>query len=103
MDSPGSDGSDGLTYSFKPSLMGAPFALRLTPTGLEWKRGRYDGRIRYDRIRRVRLSLSMQSSRFVAEVWPADAPKLTIWSTSWRSIVEQQRLDAAYEAFIRNL
>jgi hypothetical protein len=83
--------------------MGAPFAFRLTPAELEWSRGRHVGRIRYDRIRRVRLSLSMQSSRFMTEVWPSDGPKLTIWSTSWRSIVEQQRLDEAYDAFIRRL
>lgn len=93
-------------YAFKPSLVGAPLALRLTPTALEWSQGRPTGCIPYERIRRVRLSfrpVSMQSQRFVAEIWAEGAPKLTVSSSSWRSIFEQERLDAAYGTFVREL
>jgi hypothetical protein len=54
----------------------------------------------------VRLSfrpMTMQMRRFVTEIWPADGPKLTIASTSWRSLVEQSAKDEAYGAFIREL
>jgi len=98
--------SPDIVYAYKPSLMGAPFELRLTASGLEWSRGRYGDRIPYDRVRRLRLSfrpVTMQPHRFLAEIWPTAGPKLQVASTSWRSVVEQERLDAAYGAFIREL
>jgi hypothetical protein len=45
----------------------------------------------------------MQSHRFVAEIWSPDSPKIQIVSTSWRSPVEQVRLDRAYSGFIAEL
>ena len=98
--------SPDLVYAYKPSLLGAPFEFRLTATALEWSRGRYALSIPYDQIRRLRLSFrpaSIQSHRFLAEVWSVGAPKLQIFSTSWRSVVEQERHDAAYTAFIAEL
>jgi hypothetical protein len=94
------------TYVYKPSLLGAPFAFRLTPTALAWSKGRFSDRVPYDRIRRLRLSYrpaTMQSHRFLAEIWPVSGPKLTISSTSWRSMVEQERQDDAYRAFLTEL
>ena len=104
--SPQPGASPDLVYAYKPSLLGAPFEFRLTPTALEWRRGRYAAQIPYRQIRRLRLSfrpVSMQSHRFRTEVWSAGGPKLQIFSTSWRSIVEQERHDAAYTAFIVEL
>jgi hypothetical protein len=101
---PGSD--EVLLYEHKPSLLGAPWQFRLRPDGLAWQVGRFDGSVRYERIRRVRLTFrpaTMQPRRFVTEVWPADGPKLTIASTSWRSLAEQAPQDAAYGAFVRAL
>jgi hypothetical protein len=101
-----SGSSPDLVYAYKPSLLGAPFEFRLSPGALEWSRGRHSDRIPYERIRRVRLSfrpITMQSYRFVAEIWSAGGPKLQICSASWRSIVEQERLDAAYTTFITEL
>jgi hypothetical protein len=100
-----SDGDDP-AYSYKASLMGAAFEFRLRPDGLEWRKGRHEGRTPYGRITRVRLSfrpMTMQMRRFVAEIWPVDGPKLTIASTTWRSLVEQSAQDDAYGAFIRDL
>ncbi len=99
-------GDTDLVYSHKPSLMGAPWEFRLTPDALEWSAGRHRGRVAYARIGRVRLSfrpVTMQTRRFVAEIWPTDGPRLSIASTSWRSLVEEQAQDQAYGAFIREL
>ena len=99
-------GNTDTAYAYKPSLMGAALELRLTPAVLEWRRGRRTDRIPYTAIRRLRLSfrpVTMQSHRFLAEIWPAGGPKLQICSTSWRSVVEQERHDAAYTAFIAEL
>jgi hypothetical protein len=99
-------GSTDPVYAHKPSLMGAPWEYRLRPDALEWRMGRHEGRIAYRAIRRVRLSfrpVTMQSRRFVAEVWSAGGPKLTIASTSWRSVLEQAPQDEGYGAFVREL
>ncbi|MGZ3320193.1 MAG: hypothetical protein ACXU9C_04340, partial [Xanthobacteraceae bacterium] len=93
-------------YIHKPSLMGAPWELRLRPEALEWRTGRHEGRIPYARVTRVRLSfrpVTMQTRRFLAEVWSAGGPRLSIASTSWRSMVEQEAQDQAYGAFMREL
>jgi hypothetical protein len=101
-----SSNGDDPAYSYKASLVGAAFEFRLCPDGLEWRKGRREGRAPYGRIARVRLSfrpMTMQMRRFVTEIWPADGPKLTIASTTWRSLVEQSAQDEAYGAFIREL
>jgi len=93
-------------YRYKPSLMGAPWELRLGPDALAWQVGRHEGRIAYGGIRRVRLSfrpVTLQTRRFFAEIWPVDGPRLSIASTSWRSLVEQGAQDTEYGAFIKEL
>ena len=100
------DGGEDPVYIHKPSLMGAPWELHLRPDALEWRTGRHEGRIPYARVRRVRLSfrpVTMQTRRFVAEVWSEAGPRLSIASTSWRSMVEQEAQDQAFGAFVREL
>jgi hypothetical protein len=95
-----------IAYAYKPSLMGAPFEFRLTPDAFAWSKGRATGRTPYERIRRIRLGFrpqTMQNHRFLAEVWTADGPKLQIASTSWKSLVEQERFDERYRAFVTEL
>lgn len=102
----GATTGDTFAYAYKSSLMGAAFELRLTPEALEWNQGRSNGRVPYGRIRRIRLGyrpMTMQNYRFLGEIWPADGPKLMIASTSWKSLVEHQRLDAPYRAFVTEL
>ena len=73
---------------------------------MDWQIGRRSGRLRYDRVRAVRLSyrpVTMQSHRFITEIWSTDNPKIQIVSVSWRSIMEQERLDKAYAAFVTEL
>jgi len=94
------------TYSFKPSLMGAICQFTLKSDALEWQIGRRSGRTRYDRFRAVRLSyrpVTMQGHRFLAEIWSPDHPKIQIVSSSWRSLVEQERLDKGYTEFVTAL
>jgi hypothetical protein len=94
------------TYAFKASLIGSLCQFTLKPDALEWQVGRRSGRIRYNTIRAVRLTyrpVTMQSHRFITEIWSPGNPKIQIVSVSWRSIMEQQRLDAAYASFIVEL
>src|SRR5262245_33282756 len=98
--------TDDPVYAYKASVMGAPFEFRLTATALEWSKGRYSDRVPYDAVRRLRLSYrphTMQSYRFLAEIWTKGGPKLQIASTSVRGIVEQERLDSAYRDFVGEL
>lgn len=94
------------SYAFKPSLMGAMCEFTLRPDALDWQIGRRSGHIRYDRVSAVRLSyrpVTMQSYRFIAEVWSPGNPKIQIASVSWRSLVEQQRFDKPYAVFVSEL
>ncbi len=94
------------TYSFRSSAVGSTHVFRLGPDALHWQVGRREGRIPYSGIARMRLSyrpMTMQSHRFLAEVWSDAAPKLSLASTSWRSIMEQQPQDEAFSDFVRRL
>jgi hypothetical protein len=93
-------------YMYKPALMGSPWEFVLRPRGLEWRFGRHSGIVHYDRMRHVRMSYrpaTMQSHRFLTEIWSANNPKMRIASTSWRGLVELERLDAGYTNFISEL
>ena len=101
-----SDEAADPTYAFKPSLIGGSCEFTLKPDGLHWQIGVRSGRVRYERIRAVRLSyrpVTMQSRRFVTEIWSTDNPKIQIVSVSWRSVVEQARQDDTYSAFVTEL
>jgi hypothetical protein len=94
------------TFFYRPSLLGAPWQFRLGEDALFWDIGRRSGSVPYRDVRRVRMSyrpVTMQSHRFVTEVWPADGTRLTIASTSWKSMVEQERLNKPYIDFIGEL
>jgi hypothetical protein len=86
--------------------MGSPCEFRVTEPGLEWRAGRNAGLVRWHSFLRVRMTfrpVSMQMHRFVTELWADDATKLTIVSTSWKSMFEQERLDQSYAAFVTEL
>jgi hypothetical protein len=97
---------DPTRYAYKPSLVGAASEFELREVGLEWNRAGTLVRVPYGDIRRVRLSyrpMTMQSHRFVAEIWAMGGKKLTIASASMRSMFEQTRQDADYNAFMAEL
>jgi hypothetical protein len=105
-ESAGPQGDAEHVYTYRPSLLGAPWTFRLLPTGLSFEAGRRAGLVPYRDIHRVRLSfrpISMQTHRYQTEIWAAGAPKLVIVSSTWKSMVEQQRLDDAYAAFVTEL
>lgn len=94
------------TYTHRPSLLGAPFTFRLTATGLAYEAGRRSGVVPFRDIRRIRLSFkpaSMQSKRYVTEIWADGAPKLQVVSSTWKSMMEQLRQDKEYSAFLTAL
>ncbi len=93
-------------YSYRPSLLGAPVEFRLRGDVLDWTSGRRSGHIPLRDVRFVRMSFkpgSMQPYRFVTELWAEGAPRLEIVSSSWKSMVEQERLDAPYVEFVTEL
>jgi hypothetical protein len=101
-----SAGDISVAYAYRPSLLGAPWEFRLTDNGIDWAAGSRSGHVSFRDIRRVRLSYrpaSMQSHRFRTEIWAVGAPKLEVLSSSWKSLVEQERLDRPYAAFVREL
>ena len=94
------------TYTYRPSVLGAPWEFRLTGDGIAWVAGRKSGKAAFRDIRRVRMSYkpaNMQSHRFMTELWADGVPKLRIMSSSWKSMIEQERLDKPYAAFVAEL
>ncbi len=103
---PTDEAVEGTAYTFRPSVLGAPREFRLAGDGIDWAVARKSGHIPFSDVRRLRLSYrptSMQSHRFMTELWADGAPKLEILSSSWKSMVEQQRLDKPYKAFVTEL
>ena len=93
-------------YAYRPSLLGAAWEFTLAGDGIDWSAGRKGGHIPFRTVRRLRLSYrpaSMQSHRFMTELWADNAPKLEILSSSWKTLVEQERLDKPYTAFVGEL
>jgi hypothetical protein len=99
-------GEGAFSYAYRPSLLGAPWEFNLTEHGIDWSVGQKSGRVAWRDIRRLRMSfrpVSMQSQRYLTEIWAERSPKLEIVSSSWKSMVEQVRLDADYSAFVDEL
>ncbi len=99
-------GEGAIAYSYRPSLLGAAHEFKLAGDGLNWAAGRKAGHIPFRNFRRLRMSYrpaSMQSHRFMTELWAEGAPKLEIMSSSWKSMVELQRQDRPYSAFVGEL
>lgn len=97
---------DATHYAYKPSLVGAMSEFALQSDAIEWNRAGSVVRVPYADIRRVRLSfrpITMQSYRFIAEIWAMGGKKLTIASCSMRSMFEQTRQDVEYNAFMTEL
>jgi hypothetical protein len=86
--------------------MGAAMEFSLKRDGFAWEFGRRSGFIRYEQVRRVRLSYrpaTMQTHRFLTEIWTEQTPKLQIASASFRGMLDQARQDDPYTAFIVEL
>jgi hypothetical protein len=103
---PAAPAGGDLVYRYRPSLLGAAHEFKLAGDGIEWSAGARSGRVPFRDVRRVRMSfkpVSMQSHRYRTEVWAEGPLKLEIVSSSWKSMVEQERLDKPYSAFVAEL
>jgi len=99
-------GEGVISYAYRPALLGAPWEFKLAGDGIDWAAGSKSGHVSFRNIRQVRISYrpsSMQSHRFMTELWANGAPKLEILSSSWKSMVEQERLDKPYAEFVAEL
>jgi hypothetical protein len=97
---------EATSYDYRLSLLGGGWRSSLTPAGIEWSAGAREGFVPYGEVRGLRLSYrptSMQGHRFVTEIWSRNAPALRVVSTTWKSMVEQPRQDAAYTRFVGEL
>jgi hypothetical protein len=97
---------DPTRYAFKQSLVGAYSEFILDDADVEWRSGARSLKVPYKDIKQIRLAyrpVTLQSHRFVAEVRSRTGIKFTIASTSWRSLVEHEKHDRPYIAFITEL
>ena len=97
--------SGGPVYGYRPNMMGAAMVFSLKRNGFAWEVGRRSGFVRYDQVRRVRLSYrpaTMQMHRFLTEIWSEQTPKLQIASASG-GLLDQTRQDTSYADFIAEL
>jgi hypothetical protein len=93
-------------YAYRPSLMGAPWEFWLGPDALHWRVGTRAGRVDYRDVTFIRLSYrpsTLQSRRFLAEIWSKSSAKIPISSASWKGLVQQETFDEAYNSFLSEL
>ncbi len=98
--------SEEFTYVYKPRLMGPAYEFALSRDALDWAIGPRSGRVSYPMIRHIRLGYkptNMANSRFIAEIWPQNAPKLMIQSVSARSLIDMADQGESYTRFLREL
>ena len=98
--------SESLVYAYRPRLVGAAFGFRLGSHSLEWDLGGRRGSVAYPMIARVRLSYlpsNLGARRFVTKIWPRNAPRVELASSSYKSVVLMEEQGPAYNAFVREL
>ncbi len=98
--------SEDLTYAYKPRLMGPSYEFRLSNDGLDWSIGLRSGRVSYPMVQHIRLGYkptNLGTGRFITEIWPQQASKLSLDSISARSVIDTVDLGAEYTKFIREL
>jgi hypothetical protein len=100
------DGSPGVGYSYRASLIGAALRFELTDAGLSWRVGGKSGVWPFLTIASVRLSyrpVSMQSRRFRADIENAGRERIAVLSTSWQTAALMAPQDRDYRDFIIEL
>lgn len=96
----------GPSYSYKPSLIGAPFTFQLTDAGLFWRMASRSGVWPYATIATIRLSyrpVSMQSRRFRTDILNEAGQSIRILSVSWQTAALVAPQDEPYRTFVREL
>jgi hypothetical protein len=98
--------ADGLSYAYRPRMIGSGNSFRLGKHSLEWNMGGYPGQMAYPMISIMRLSYrpsSLGSPRFTAEIWPRSGTKIEIASASYKSPVALEDQGPAFRAFMYEL
>ena len=98
--------SEEFKFAYKPRLMAPAYEFSLSKDSLDWAVGPRSGRVGYPMIRRIRLGYkptNMANSRFIAEIWPLNAPKLTMQSVSARNVIDVTDHRAEYVRFLTEL
>jgi hypothetical protein len=98
--------TEWLSYSYKPSLVGAAYRFELTDAGLSWRVGSRSGVWPYAKIAAIRLSyrpISMQSRRFRADIRNDAGQSLPIVSVNWQTAALVAAQDEPYRAFMTEL
>lgn len=93
-------------YRYRPRMMGGDVVLALAPDALEWGSGMRTGRLAYGDIKRVRLAFqpsNLMTKRCVCEIWPQSGGKLTVSSSSARSLLDSTDHAAEFRAFVTTL
>ena len=100
------DGSSGVSYAYRASLIGAAHRFELTDAGLSWHVGGRSGVWPTITIASIRLSyrpVSMQSRRFRADIENASRERIAVLSTSWQTVALMAPQDHDYRVFITQL
>jgi hypothetical protein len=93
-------------YRYRPRLMGGEFELALAPDALEWTSGMRSGRLAYGDIKRVRVAFqpsNLMTKRCVCEIWPRNGGRLTVSSSSARSLLDSTDHGPEFRAFVTEL
>jgi hypothetical protein len=93
-------------YRYRPRMMGGDVVLALAPDALEWGSGMRTGRLAYGDIKRVRLAFqpsNLMTRRCVCEIWPKSGGKLTVSSSSARSLLDSTDHGPEFRAFVTTL
>jgi len=104
MDAPARE--ETLVYRYRPRLIGGEFALSIAPDGLEWATGTRTGRLAYGDIKRVRVSFqpsNLMTRRCVCEIWPRSGGRLSVSSSSARSLLDSTDHGPEFRAFVTAL
>ncbi len=99
-------GAADLSYSYKPSLVGASCKFDLTDSGLSWRMASRSGVWPYATIAAIRLSyrpVSMQSRRFRADIVNDAGRSVRLMSVSWQTASLVAPQDESYCTFVRTL
>lgn len=93
-------------YRYRPRLIGGEFELTLAPDALEWAAGMRTGHLAYGDIKRVRLSFqpsNLMTRRCVCEIWPQSGGRLSVSSSSARSLLDSTDHGPEFRAFVTAL
>ncbi len=95
-----------LSYSYKPSLVGAAWQFELTAEGLAFRIGQRAETWPYSSIAAIRLSyrpVSMQSRRFRADIRNEAGRSVRLVSVTWQTTTLVAPQDADYRRFVVEL